>query len=317
MDYKRIFGLDFKCSKINVKGLPVNIIAGRSFFKMSYLENEFILVKLGVNEKFGAVALKKQCAQISEKNGVPVAFEFNHISKIQRDSLIKKNIPFIVDTGHVYLPFLGVMLSDIFYDENVFVMDKMMPVTQLLFLYMLYNCKDKTIMKKDAAEKIGVTRTSLTRASKQLLAMRLIEQEKKGKEYYIHTIGMGMELYMKAKPFLINPIQRKLVIENNTDDYAYAFSGESALARKTMLNEPLIPVYGIYKADVDISTVHEVDVRWETDVNAICLELWKYNPLLLSFDGNVDPVSLSLCFEDNVDERIEGAIEEYMEAYKW
>ena len=60
-----------------------------------------------------------------------------------------------------------------------------------------------------------------------------------------------------------------------------------------------------------------IDVRWEPEEKVIQLELWKYDPALFAKYGIVDPVSLSMCFEENVDERIEGSVEDYLEGYKW
>ena len=45
--------------------------------------------------------------------------------------------------------------------------------------------------------------------------------------------------------------------------------------------------------------------------------MWKYDPARFMKDGLVDPVSLAMSFEGNADERIEGAIEEYLEDYSW
>ena len=193
----------------------------------------------------------------------------------------------------------------------------MMPVTQLLFLYMLYKSKGQAVMKKDAAAAIGVTRTSITRASEQLAAMGLISQEMHGKEYYMRTVMSDLALYKKAKPYLINPIQRILITEADYRYSEYVYSGESALSKVTMLNEPKIPVRAVYKADFDVDGVKEIDSKWITEEKPICLELWKYNPAMFANNGIVDPVSLSNCFDGNADERIEGAVEEYLEGWIW
>ena len=60
-----------------------------------------------------------------------------------------------------------------------------------------------------------------------------------------------------------------------------------------------------------------MDIRWEPNANAVELQLWKYDPVRFMKDGLVDPVSLAMSFEGNADERIEGAIEEYLEDYSW
>lgn len=52
-------------------------------------------------------------------------------------------------------------------------------------------------------------------------------------------------------------------------------------------------------------------------INLVKLELWKYDPKKFARNGMVDPVSLYMTFVDNMDERIEGALEELLEEYKW
>lgn len=315
--FRTLFGIDFAVEEVDSRALPVYLSARRLFFKLSWAGNDFTLVKVSPKEKFGVIAFEKQAGLLSEKYSMPVAFEFENISKTQRDSLIERNIPFISDSGQLYLPFLGMALSNRFTKPKEIWEGKMMPVTQALFLYMLYSSNDNPVIKKDAAEVLGVTRTSITRASDQLSDMGLISQEMHGKEYFMSLTDDGITLYEKAKPHLINPIQKSITISENDLYKDFPLSGESALSKCTILNPPKIPVHAVYKADVDYNKLHEIDVRWEPEEKVIQLELWKYDPTLFAKDGIVDPVSLSMCFEENVDERIEGSVEDYLEGYKW
>lgn len=316
-NYKKMFGIEFKMNEMKVEDLPIYITAKRSFFRLSYLDFEFILIKVLSNEKFGVSAFEKQATVVSSKYRIPVAFGFENISRRQRDSLIERNVSFISDTGQLYLPFLGMMLSDKFVRLKEIKVQKMMPVTQMLFLYMLYKSNGAAVLKKDAAESLGVTRTSITRASDQLLKMGLISQKMNGKECHIFTNEKGMNLYEMAKPYLINPIQQTLTTSSDDRYSVLPLSGESALAECTMLNDPRIPVRAVYKVEIDIEKIPEIDIRWEPEKPVIQLEMWKYNPNLFEKNGIVDPVSLALCFDGNVDERIEGALEDYLEGYKW
>ena len=43
--------------------------------------------------------------------------------------------------------------------------------------------------------------------------------------------------------------------------------------------------------------------------------MWKYDPLLLSRDGVVDPLSLVMSLRGNTDERVEEALEDLMDAF--
>ena len=317
-NFKQLFGIKFDIEPIKIKGLPVYITAGRTFFKLSYFNNDFILVRLSSDERFGVVALEKQAVLISSKEGKPVAFGFENISRSQRDSLLDRNIPFISDSGQLYLPFLGMMLSDKFIQRtDTTELSKMMPVTQALFLFLIYKSDNKLVMKKDAAEALGVTRTSITRASEQLVTFDLISQKIRGKEYYMSIKDKGIDMYEKAKPYLINPIQKRITVKKNDIYDSYVLSGESALAKTTNLNAPAIKEYAVFKSDIDLGDVSLVDTKWNPEIESVNLELWKYDPALFARNGIVDPISLALCFEDNADERIESSIEEYLEGYKW
>ena len=317
VEYKKLFGIDFNISEMKVDDLPVYLTARRFFFRVSYSGNDFLLVKVSEKEEFGVLAIEKQARILSEKYDMPVAFDFENITRSQRDSLIEKNIPFVSESGQLYLPFLGMMLRNQFVHPKMVKKERMMPATQALFLHLLYNGKGNPISKKDAAQALGVTRTSITRASDQLDAMGLIVQETCGKESHMSAKGEGLKLFEKAIPYLINPVQRTIMIKSNKHFESCPLSGEAALAKRTMLNVPKIMARAVYKAHVSLEDIHEIDIRWNPDEDVIYMELWKYNPDLYAKNGSVDPISLFMSFENNVDERIEGALEEYLEDYEW
>ena len=47
------------------------------------------------------------------------------------------------------------------------------------------------------------------------------------------------------------------------------------------------------------------------------LQLWKYDPELFLTDGEIDPVSLACSLSDIFDERVEGELEDLLEAFEW
>ncbi len=317
-DYKQIFGVKFHIEPIGIKGLPIYVTARRSFYKLSYKDNSFILVKPAGDEKFGVVALEKQAALISAHTESPVAFRFEELTRSQRDSLLDRNIPFISDSGQLYLPFLGLMLSDRFVKKKADrKLLRFMPITQVLLLYLIYKSGGKPIMKKDAAENLGVTKMSITRASEQLASLELISQDIRGKECYMTINGTGLQVYEKAKTFMINPVQKIITVSDISPFAQLCLSGESALSKCTMLSAPDIPEYAIDKTEVDVAKIPTIDERWDTRGEAVKLQLWKYDPKLFAQNGVVDPISLAQCYDEYADERIETAIEEYLEEYKW
>jgi DNA-binding MarR family transcriptional regulator len=207
------------------------------------------------------------------------------------------------------------MLSNNFKKKLAVSGDKMMPATQCLFLYLLYNGDKRPVIKTQAAEELGLTKTSITRASEQLKAMGLISEKRIGKETEMIAVASGLELYERAKAHLIKPVQRSFFISVAAPVHGF-IAGESALSDKSMLGKPKTDVLAIYKGSEDAQLLQEVDPRWN-EGTVVMIELWKYDPGLFAKDGTVDPVSLAMSLSDNEDERVQGELQEYLEGYKW
>lgn len=102
----------------------------------------------------------------------------------------------------------------------------------------------------------------------------------------------GRELFEKMRPALINPVRRRTAIckEQLTDEFILA--GDSAVAKQTMINDSTFRCYTVTGKKL---TELPYAMSAETDV---AVELWKYDPKLLSTNGMVDPLSLIMSFDD-------------------
>lgn len=312
---KSSFGIESNVSEICIKGLPLYMTAGRKIRKVECEGIVFLLV--GISEdRFGAISLEKQIRKYREHTNMHVAFLFDKLTKLQRDALVSRRIPFLSLPDQVYLPFLGIMLNNNSKKESALSAEKMMPATQALFLYLLYRKADHTL-KKQAALDLGLTRTSITRASEQLKIMKLITEIPHGKEIHMVPVTNGREFFEMAKPYLINPVQKHLVAKKEKSYTSMIIAGESALSQHSMLSQPEYPTYALYKNTFHEMEIQEVDPRWEQDNNIYTLELWKYNPALFAFAGTVDPVSLAMSLKENEDERVQGELKNYLDRFPW
>lgn len=315
---KDAFGLTVKEELIGkVRGLPMYMTNGRSFYRMEISGIPFLLVSVPEDDKFGVVALQKQLIKYSEIVGMNVAFAFSKLTRTQRDALISRTIPFVSLPDQLYLPFLGIALQNRFRKEKILEMEKMKPAAQCLFLYFLYMVKDGQVIKKQAAEALRLTGTSITRASEQLTAMGLITEETIGKERLMRAAKTGSEFLAQAKPYLINPVFRRIKVKACQELEALPVAGETALSLRTMLNTPPIQKVAMLKSDPIVKTLETVDERWEAGDTLVEAELWKYDPFLFAKDRLVDPVSMMLSLQELQDERVQGELEEYMEAIQW
>ncbi len=312
---KDSFGLMSRIEPIDIKGLPLFMISGRAFYKLTCEGVQFLIVELSADDKFGIVALKKQATKYKDTTGLDVIYAFKHVTKAQRDALVSNKISFICLPSQIYLPILGLSLRNLF--KNIYNVnsEKMMPITQSLFLHLLY--KDSSVKKSDAASYLGVTKTSITRASAQLKAMGLIKEKRVGTEIYMNTVAKGFELFTKAKPYLINP-KTKVITTSVKGEYGeLPQAGESALSGKSMLASPKSIVYAIFKDSKLAKECEIVDPKWAVDKPYCEIELWKYDPMLFAINGSVDIISLAMSLSDNEDERVQYEINKYLEEYRW
>lgn len=272
----------------------------------------FAVVNIKNEAELTVAAMKKQQKQYEEALQCPVAYDVAVDSIAMRNALVRNRISFIDLPGNVFLPFMGIVLQDIYVKQHIQA-DKMMPATQMVFLELLYMADDESALKSEIAGRLNLTKTSITRATAQLKEMGLISQKKTGIEISISRNYAGREYYENAKEYLINPIQKTVtVMENESTRYMW-YAGESALSRKTLLNPPRIEERAVYKGNEMVDQFEYADERVADRDSITKIQLWKYNPGYFARNGIVDPVSLLCSFKGNEDERIEMCMEELLE----
>ncbi|MCR4652024.1 MAG: MarR family transcriptional regulator [Lachnospiraceae bacterium] len=313
---KESFGIDCLIEETNIKGLPVYMKSGRKMYTLRYEDDTFLLVELSISDRFGTIALKKQAIQYSEKSGLNVIYAFKSVSKVQRDALVSNRISFVCLPDQFYLPVMGIALRNHFKRVKEICVDKMMPATQSLFLYLLYG-KKEAVKKSEAAKDLRLTKTSITRASEQLKAMGLITEESEGKTVYMRPVSTGRDYYESAKPYLINPVQKTIYVAGVKDMDDLYEAGESALSRNSMLAEPGVRCFAVYKGNSAVKDFDIIDPQWTSNSMYYRIELWKYNPAFFTTKNGVDVVSLSKSLANGADERVLGELEEYLENYEW
>lgn len=253
-------------------------------------------------------ALQKHIARIQKSEHLPVVIELESISKYRRDALIKAGIPFVVPGKQLYLPFLGAVLNERC-DAEVQAAEKLLPSAQVLFFYYLYK-KKSTVYIRDAVKDLRYSAMSVSRAARQLVQTGLFEECKEGVQKLLIAKYSKKEMFSRMRPLLINPVKRKIYIAREKVPANCPLAGFSAMAQYSMLN---VPAVSCYAADghaklTGASTL--IDEREQAEV-----EIWKYDPAVLSTGNRVDPLSLILSLQEDMDERTEEAVEELLEKF--
>jgi len=309
---EQYFGCEVKVTECkNTLALPIFMMM-RDIRLVEFYGVSFALINIIKEPELTIAAMKKQQKKYEEALQCPIAYEVVINSVSMRNAMVKNGVPFVDLPGNVFLPFMGIVLQDV-YRKQLVKADKMMPATQMVFLELLYMEDEESALKSEVAKKLNLTKTSITRATAQLEEMGLIRQIKSGTEISIQRNYSRKEYYENAKEYLINPVQKVITIMRNEATFDLLCAGETALSQVSELNPPRIEARAIYKGEEVIDQLEIVDARYEDLDACLIVQLWKYNPSYFAREGRVDPVSLACTFKGNEDERIEMSIEELLE----
>lgn len=268
------------------------------------METLFLYPKIEIDH---TAALQKHIARIQKAETIPAVIVLPSMSRYRRDAFVEARIPFVVPGKQLYLPFIGTYMQERLDSENV-KLEKFQPAAQVLFFYYLYQ-GEKDMYISNAVKDLGYSAMSMSRAAKQLVQTGFFVESKNGVQKVLTGTVQGRELFNSVRPALINPVRRRTSVKRTDLNNEYILAGDSAIAKQTMLNDSMFRCYAVAGKQKLVEFPYALDAN--TDV---VVELWKYDPTLLSKNGIVDPLSLVMSFEDEKDERVQNAIEELMDA---
>lgn len=299
--------------------LPLFLLEHYDFYELKILEKQCVLIKF-INDVPKISDMKKHIKTLKMISNDNLVFLYNTISSYRRKTLIQNRIPFIVENGQMYLPFLGLDLKQMT-DKIAKPIEKFSSTVQLVFLYFLYN-KDLTLNINELAKKLNATAMTASRALNDLYSLGLLKYDiggKTGKSKNYKRID-DTEYFDIGNKYLKNPIYKIVYLDKTAYKTAYDFpiAGLEALSKRSMLNPSTRPVRAVSKQKSnELTDFIEKDINKIEDMNSMELQIWDYDPMILSKNDMVDLASLAASFSETSDERIEQAIEESLKGESW
>ena len=285
-----------------------NFISTRYHIKAVSLEGTKVAFVYPQTELEQIETLKKHIERIQRTVSRPIVLILNELTFRQKEYLIREKIPFVVDGKQIYLPFMALYLQERCTAEKQ-LREEILPSAQMLLLHFIYKGA-KEISTSQAAKDLELTPTSISRASKQLEDMGLLNTRKIGVQKILFSEESPRELFERSKDLLLNPVKRIVYIPKELAKGELVESGYLALARYTMLNTPNVNCYAAVTisgwSGVSTNTLHD-------SKNQVQVEMWRYDPRKLSSGDIVDELSLALTLRGDTDERVEEAVEEMLE----
>lgn len=259
----------------------------------------------------------KHVALIRSAMDAIVVFVASSMSAHNRSRLIGQGVAFIVPGNQLYIPDLAMDLREHFRPPKLRDADGLTPAAQAVLFHHLLRPDEDASTPSLIAKWLHYSAMSIGRAFDDLVAVRLAETEKHGKERHIRFKAAGRQLLDAARDHLRSPVRALKFVKGNLVGAPLKTAGESALAELTDLSRPRMATYAI--AASDWKTVARDRGLVETDRHDAdyVVETWSYDPAGLSDLPTVDPLSLYAQFKDHSDERVAAAAEQLLEGLPW
>ncbi len=327
-------GIQAILSKYNKKtgALPFFLHDHYDFYKLNLLEKEFVVLAKKNGEELTPAKILKHTQLVSDKLQLQAIFLGESLSSFNRQRLIAYKAPFIIPDNQMYLPDMAIDLKEHFIKTRSKT-ESLGPAAQVVVLYILLNPNVDAVTPKELAERLDYSPMTMSRAVDEIEIAGLADVSSEGRRRMVQFKKNRRQLWDAALPYLKTPVRKRLWVKG-LKNLGLLIAGESALARYSMLTPPKQPVYAILAKDwKNIQKRHALETvpYPEEPVTQISLfgdntqqapisqlELWRYNPQMLSTEKTVDPFSLYLSLKETEDERIESALAEMMERrVKW
>ena len=296
---------------MEIKKFPLIIEKNYDFFQMEIMKQICILAR--PKENIGLAALRRQQKQIERLTGRYCVMYLKKMNYYSRDKMLEEGNSFVWENHQVYMPFLGLMLSQNEIRE-ISPCFKISFLTQKFLFMALYGEWDNLTVTA-AADKIHVSKMSVTRIFDELESLDIPVLIKKGRSRrYIRT-GSKKEIWNLIRPFLRTPLLKEYYLERDMPNLSVK-SGISGLSELSMLEDNPYPTYAVTKHEIRKTGIYQEKQIPAGEIPACVIqELGYFIPFR---QGKViDPLSIYILLKDMDDPRIETALEEMLEEYVW
>lgn len=292
-------------------------------FYVTYLHNhELILVKVNKEDAFNTVQLRQQVLAIQKILDKRIIIVTEDITAINRKRLIDQKISFIVPGKQMFLAELLIDIQDFNKDKAFQKEWLLLPSAQLILLYQILHKEDNLSQYtfKELAEKFQYTQMGITKAIENLKRLAIVEVVGT-KEKNLVFQNEAQDLWKNIEKHLINPVLKTVYVDEKPTIKMYG-SNTTALEEYSNMNPSKLEYFAIEKTKFYELEKNNQLVNLNNEIGNYALEVWKYNPELITKGitkkNNVDPLSLYISLKEGfIDERTDMALDQIIEKYVW
>ena len=287
-----------------------------------YLRNGYDLIVLTIQniqcllarpkEPDNLSTLRKHCNLLKKLTDLDCVLCLEGVRVYTKEKMLAEGIPFVIAGQQIYMPFLGVVLTQNGMREIPSI-KQISFCTQKLLLTAIYSSWNQTTLT-EAAKVLSVSKMSVTRCFDELQALGLMLVKQEGKMRRFVWEDGRRALWETVYRFLRNPVSQQYRLSEYIELSFMKLGGLSAICHYSMLADNPYPTYAVPKnaaKGLELSKMPLIPV--DENPNMV-LHVLRYD-LEYRNSAAIDPLTaiLSLTDEEKSDPRIESAIEEILE----
>lgn len=300
----------------HLKSLPVYLKNSFSFTLLKIEGVDYLGIE-PLGDTKGSVLISST-KKLKELIGISTLVILPQIDTNLRRTLISNKIDFVVPEKQIYLPSLCIYLNERGLGISTANKDILSPSAQALLLYHLQVHSLENLTLKEIAPLLDYSAKTISVITSELIKTAICELESQGRSKLLHFAQSGKKLWKIVAPLLESPIASIYYINELPNELKEVakMSFDSALSQYTFLADTKQQAVAISKRNSLISHLLDIGELHPTE-GSIRVELWKYNPALLSDSPFVDKLSLALCYKGNDDERVNKELNQLIDNMEW
>lgn len=313
---RTIFGTQMWLEEYHIYGnLPMYLTDNYQLCKLQIDADKYVLAKPKDAIKLNVTAIKKQLAQIQKYTSLPPVLVLENLRLSQRNALIQARIAFVVPEKQLYIPHYVMNLTETEasiedYGEQFAV------ATQVVFFYLLLQ-QIKETNAHQLSEQLPYSVATINRALKELCYRKLLQTVGNGtrKQY---VISSGRQSWENGKQYLFNPVKSRRYVKMDFGHHGFQMSNDLALSRLSFLNGRGINYYASSAQNFKTIDKEKILNAYDAfDHNYCIVEIFRYDPKILSQGNYIDVFSLYAQVKDDKDERVQIEIESLVNERLW
>ncbi len=297
--------------------LPLYLSGQYEFFVATLFNTECLFAVLDGTENPTPGTLRKHFNWLISRYRYKPVFVTDSINSYDRKRMIQNRIAFIIPGKQMYLPPLGIDFRDYVQSPKPVVQDGFSPSAQSFFLLSVYFNLDN-ISSKNFSASTPYSKMTVSRAFKELKEKQILQSRKEGRIEVLSFTRSKKDIWTNSIQDFHSPVTKKIWVKSQKLQGDFLDSGLTALSEYTMLSPPSYRTVAISRRKWSVQKdQNDLEIIPGEEPDATLIEIWSYEPKMLSKNHLVDPLSLYLIFKDNHDERIQSACSRLLERVVW